>query len=97
MKTIKINDRVLQYEVFCYSHGYSDSYYTEFYEGTEIIRKKKYLLFGPIVEEEIPKNVFTIFEDANNESLTKGWWRDRILHELELLTRREELERGELC
>jgi hypothetical protein len=98
MKTIKIGARELQYQTLC-DEGLdgSDVIYTEFYEGTETYKAKKYLIFGPVIEKEVPKLLFTIYEDSNNERLTKGWWREKILRELELVNRKEELERGELC
>lgn len=97
MKTIKIGGRELQYQtLWDEALDGSDIIYTEFYEGTEVQKCKKYILFGPVIEKEVPKLLFTIYQDANNERLTKGWWIEAILHELELLTRKEELERGEL-
>jgi hypothetical protein len=98
MKTIKIGDRELQYQtVWDEALDGSDVIYTEFYEGTEVKKSKKYIVFGPVIEKEVPKLIFTIYEDANNTRVTKEWWRETILLELKLINRKEELERGELC
>lgn len=96
MKSITINNRTLQYKTFHCNSEYGDSTYTRFYEGTTIKTRKKYFFFGPKVTEIVPKHVFTIYEDVNNERLTKDWWKTRILRELELLNRSKELEKGEL-
>ncbi len=97
MKNLKINGIDLQYKTFVEVTEYGDTYWTEFYRGTVMSSRKKYILFGPVIIEEIPKRVFTIWEDSNNENLTKDWWKTQILQKLELLSRKEELERGELC
>lgn len=98
MKEIKIDDRILQYRVFLDAGEYGDNYLTQFYEGKEIVKKRAGFLglFGPKVEVEQPKKVFAIYEDAENPKLTKAWWKVRIAAELELLNRKEQLERGEL-
>ena len=90
--TLTIAGRTLTFEVF-YS---DDSYdYTEFYEGTEKHTYKKWGLFGETITEELPKLVFTIDEAITNPNKSKEWWQKELTKEIELLTRKEEIERGE--
>lgn len=97
MKTIKVNDIELQYQVFEEVTEWGTNIWTEFYLGTETITKRKYWLFGPLITKEVPKLAFKIYADANDISLPKHFWKTSIQRKLELLNRREELERGELC
>lgn len=97
MKTIKVNDIELQYEVKVDVSEWGINTWTEFYLGTETVTKRKYWLFGPLITKEFPKLAFEIYEDANDPSLSKQFWKTSIQRKLELLNRREELERGELC
>ena len=54
MKTIKIGGRELQYQtLWDEALDGSDIIYTEFYEGTEVQKCKKYILFGPVIEKEV--------------------------------------------
>jgi hypothetical protein len=95
MKDITIGGRTLQFKV-CYEANECDDYeYTEFYEGTETVSYKKWGLFGETITEEIPKLVFTIYRDITNPKLTKEYWKREITREIELLDRKDEIERGE--
>ena len=99
MRTIEINGRVLAYETKWNSMGeYGDYPVTIFYEGTTTrLRRTGFLgIFGRIVTEEIPKEVFKIYQDSNDERLTRGYWRERIENEIELLDRKDQLKRGDL-
>lgn len=100
MKEINIDGRVLKYQLMsdCSEHGSWD--WTEFYEGTEKVTKRVRSgwldIFGTPTEVEVPKFVFKIDMSCENDRITKDEWRNKILKELDLLNRREELERGEL-
>ena len=95
MKEITIGNRTLQFQVLCEANE-ADSYeYTEFYEGTETVTRKKWLFWGETITEERPKLVFTIYSDITNPKLTKEYWRREIGKELELLDRRDEIRKGE--
>ena len=96
MREIEINGRTFQYETFSSESEWGSSEWTEFYEGTEIVKRKKWGLFGPTIIKTVPKHVFTIYEDANNPKLTKKWWWKRITKEIELLDRAKEVEDGHL-
>ena len=90
--TITIGGRTLTFEV-CFSDESYDRTY--FYEGTETHTYKKWGLFGDTITEEIPKHVFTIDEAITNHYKSKEWWQKELTKEVELLARKEEIERGE--
>jgi hypothetical protein len=100
MKEINIDGRILKYQLMCDCDEYGTWEWTEFYEGTEIVTKTVrsgwFDLFGTRVQVEKPKLIFTIEMSCDDDRITKEEWRKRILRELSLLNRREELERGEL-
>ena len=99
MRSVEIAGRVFEYDTYFISYGEdvcSDPV-TFFYEGTETITKRKWILFGPTIEVTQPKLVFKIYADSNNTRLSKEWWREKILNEISLLERSEEIDRGELC
>ncbi len=98
MKSVTIEGRTLQYETKWYSMGeYGEYPVTIFYEGTETVTKRTgFLGLGPKVTKEVPKQIFKIHEDSKNTELTKDWWKKAIEHELELLDRKAQIERGEL-
>jgi hypothetical protein len=97
MKSIEISGRTFQYETEWTSFE-GDSYPTTyFYSGVETYYARKYFLFGPKIAKTRPKVAFVIYDDSENERLGKSYWREKIAKEIELLNRKEEIERGELC
>ena len=93
MEEIKIGNRTLQFKVWCeVDEGYN---YTEFYDGTQIISRKKWIFWGETITEEVPVLVFTIYQDINDPTLTKEYWRCEIGKKVELLNRKDELSRKE--
>ena len=100
MKEINIDGRVLKYQLMSDCSEYDSWDWTEFYEGTEMITKRVRSgwldLTGTLVQVEVPKFIFKINRSCDDDRMTKSEWRARITRELELLNRREELERGEL-
>ena len=52
-------------------------------------------MFGDTITEEVPKYVFTIDEAITNPNKSKEWWQKELTKEIELLERKEEIERGE--
>jgi hypothetical protein len=98
MKKITINGIDLLYETFCDSNEYDDYFWTGFYHPTEKVQieERKYVFFGKKTVTEVPKLLFKIYEDSNDQNLSKAWWRKRIENELDLLNREQELENGEL-
>ena len=100
MREININGRILQYRLMldCSEHDSWD--WTEFYEGTETVKKRVrssiFDIFGTIEYVEVPKLVFKIWDSCESTRITKDEWRKKISRELDLLDRKAELERGEL-
>lgn len=96
MKTIEINGRKIQYEVLYDVSEYGDTYETVFYEGTQIVSKKKYLLFGETITKEVPREIFRLYFNIEDEGRTKSETRAIIERRLELLDRKAQIERGEI-
>ena len=96
MKKLLFNGIELDLKICSYVSEAGDSNWVEFYYGTEIIRKKKYILFGDVIETENPKLLFTIYANYNDLTLSKRWWREKISEKFEVINRKEELLKGEL-
>lgn len=96
MKEITIQGRTLQYQTLWDCSEYGEWCWTEFYEGTVIVKKRKRWWSKKTIEKIIPKKLFSIPADTKDERLSKHSWRVRILHELDLLNRLEQLKNGEL-
>lgn len=94
MQTITIDGQTFDYETV-WNHG-QDFPSTHFYQDIETYSYRKYLFFGKVITKTRPKLVFTIYADSKNINLTKGWWLEKIRHEIELLGRAQEIEKGEL-
>ena len=95
MKEITIGNRTLQFEVKCEASECDSYEFTEFYEGTETVTRKKWLFWGETITEVKPKLVFTIWRDITSPKLTKEYWRREIGKEIELLDRRDQILNGE--
>lgn len=95
MKEITIGNRTLQFQVKCEANEAESYEYTEFYEGTETVSRKKWVFWGKTITEERPKLVFTIYSDICSTNLTKEYWRREINKKLELLDRRDQILKGE--
>ena len=50
-KSLDVNGRKIEYEVFYDVSEYGETYETAFYEGTKIVSRKKYFLFGEPVSK----------------------------------------------
>lgn len=96
MKTLDINGRKINYEVLYDVSEYGETYETVFYEGTKITTRKKYYLFGEKISKEVPREIFRLYFNIEDERKTKRDIRSRIERELELLGRKEQIEKGEL-
>ena len=101
MQTIKIEFkgvlRELQYEAVTEINEGLLFSWTNLYEGTEIITKRKYWLFGPEIKIEQPKKIFKLYGvDITSSEYTKKDIRLKLLRKLELLERGAEIERGEI-
>jgi hypothetical protein len=96
MKTLEINGVTLQYEKIYHNSEHGESIWYRFYLGTTTRTYRKYWLFGERITVIEPNYVFTIWRDIESKLHTKKQVRAWIEHELELLNRKEELERGEI-
>jgi hypothetical protein len=96
MKSIDVNGRKIEYEVLYDCSEYGETYETIFYEGTEVKTRKKFLLFGEKIEKLVPKEIFRLYLDIEDEGMTRSEARRKIERRLELLDRKEQIERGEL-
>lgn len=70
-------------------------YYTRFWTKNKVIfgrvscfSKKRKLI--------VPDYLFTIHRDSRDLRLTKRWWKEKIEIEVDLLTRNDQLQNGEL-
>ena len=97
MKKIAINGDDFEYKIFSDCDEYNGPYcWTEFYQGVEIKSYKKYLLLGPIVTEASPKFIFKVWMNIESPHYTKQAIRAILLTQVELLYRKQEIERGEI-
>ena len=69
--------------------------HTKFFLGEKSIFRKKYYLFGKVVEEKVPEYEFTISGDIKSPEYEKHYWRDEIEKELKKFRRLKQIERGE--
>ena len=97
MKTIRINSRTLNYKVvYPFNKDYGSGIYTKFYEGFEKVTVRCFPMFWKKKTIIRPKLLFTIYENADDPKTPKDWWQAAIMKELNLLKRKEELDRGGL-
>ena len=95
-KSLDVNGRKIEYEVFYDVSEYGETYETAFYEGTQIVSRKKYFLFGEPVSKETPREIFRLYFNVEDEGRTKSEIRTIIERRLELLDRKDQIRRGEL-
>lgn len=72
----------LKYKV-CFDSGEYGGYYTEFYRGIKIKRIRKFLLFGPYIEYEVPNKLFSLSDNIEDCSYTSEYWRKQIDSQME--------------
>ena len=100
MKKITIKGVDFQYEVFYEVNEYDDYYYTEFYKGTEIKTRKKWLFFGETITKEVPILQFTVYQNIEDPSYTKEQMRQIIEKEFNSsynrMNRVEEIKNGQM-
>lgn len=96
MNQITINNETFFYKTEWHD-GYSDDFpVTIFWKEEQEVKYRKYLFFGPWKTKIEPIVLFTIYDDSTNSNLTKGYWKQKIEREVELLGRSNELKKGEL-
>jgi len=99
MKELNFDGRLFLYDIMshdCGEYGAFTRYTTDFYDTEQIITEsKKFYFFGPIVKKISYRKLFTIDFSIESESVTRKKARAEIQHEVDLITRREEIKRGE--
>lgn len=96
MKSINIEGREFQYKVFKRTSDFIDYYETRFYQGIEEVLYKKYGFFGKKIPNKVPILVFELPFNIEDERYSKKELKERLLKEITLLDRKEEIKRGEL-
>ena len=96
MKELVVNGETFQYEVEYDVSEFGESTWTSFYQGTEMVTRRKYLIFGSKITKEEPKHVFRIPYDIESPEHTKDFIRGEIEYQIKLWKRPEELSRGEI-
>jgi hypothetical protein len=99
-KTITILGKEYLYELVSYDcgpYGGDTCYNTYFYNPTPIIKtRKKYLLWGPEIEYSEYEQLFIIHCNIESSYFTKEEITKKILKEVALLNRADEIQRGEI-
>lgn len=102
MKEILINGEKWWYKITSYSHGEYGMYIqpqTSFYkEPYQIQTTRKYLFFGPLIEEKVENNKpdFSIRLEVTNPKNSKEQIKEVIDKELAIIKRKKEIENGEI-
>lgn len=97
MKEVTVDKYTFKYKTFIEYSEWGTHVETVFYHGYETVSRKKWFFFGPEIVEENPKKVFSIYADSSDVNISKRWWREEIRKKIEILDRKYEIERGELC
>lgn len=96
MKSIEINNRKLFYEIYFKEAVYGFQKCTRFYEEMETIRRRRFIFFGEWKTEVRPKILFRLPFDIETPFYTKKHIKNEIENQLALLSRRDEIKRGEI-
>jgi uncharacterized protein (DUF1778 family) len=100
LKTLKIKDLTLLYEIVhydCGEYGTMICGKTVFYNPRPIIKtRKKYWLCGPEIKYTEYEHLFTIAANIESHDLLKKDITKMLNKEIALLNRKEEIKRGEI-
>lgn len=97
MKEISVDGRNLKYKITISEGEYGYFFHeTHFFEGTVKKKRKKYLIFGPTIEKEVPNLIFKIYKNIENPKISKEECKNIILKELLIYDRKKEIEKGNL-
>lgn len=69
MESIQLGDKVFQWKVT--DDGYGMSFTTVFYYGVHKFSRRKWLLWGPVIEIERPSYAFEVLMDITSTNYTK--------------------------
>jgi len=100
MKEITFENTELLYEITSYEtgdFGETSSYETKFYSPDfEVVKRKKYYLFGDIVEIKVHELLFTVNFSIESHYKTKEDVYKVLKRNVDLLNRRKEIKNGKL-
>jgi hypothetical protein len=96
MKELVFRGVTLHYERISVDSELGDSIITNFYLGEEEVTRRKYFLFGEKQTIVRPKFAFRLWIDIEDPMWTKKQIRDKLSHQMELIGRKAEIERGEI-
>ena len=98
MKKITIEGREFFYEVRKEDdYGFSFGTRTIFYDPTpKIIKRKKYYFFGKDIEIRQYKSLFIMYINIESPKYSKCQTKELLTRQIQILNRKEEIERGEI-
>ena len=100
MKSITYKDRNFLYEVeafACGDYGTFNCYETVFYDAIHTVKtRKKWWLFGPIVEYNVYNKLFKLYCNIESPGITDIEIRALLDIEIVLLNRRNEINKGNI-
>jgi len=100
MDKLKIKGREFLYEIKDYECGDYGAYIrheTIFYDlEPEFYIQRKYIIFGPKIEKKRMKELFKVSFSIKDKNMTKTEVRSALERKVELLRRKEQIERGEI-
>lgn len=100
MYEIEVSGRKLNYKILYDVSEFGETYETVFFDKIMVNEKRwswrkfKFVETGKLVEEH--KTLFCLYFDLHDAAYTKKDIRNRLQREVELLSRAEEIERGEI-
>jgi hypothetical protein len=96
MGNIIISGQEFNYKTkFCVNE--IDTYeWTEFYKESMIVHKRKYGFFGKVIPHEVPIMLFKVNFNIESPFYTKDEVRKKLEYQVELLSRKEQIKRGEI-
>jgi hypothetical protein len=100
MKEIVVLDKTYQYKIKCRDSEFGLYFITKFYDGVDIIRYKKFWLFGKELKKAVPKFFFKVDYSIESTTITKQELKLNLEKEfsrqLGLKNRKLEIKNGEL-
>lgn len=69
---------------------------TKFFLGEEVVRYRKYWLFGPVITKSVPKMVLEVYFNIESPNYTKEELIKRLEEPFRILNRTAEIARGEI-
>jgi len=97
MKQIEIEGKKYFYEVYPSVNPFGFlEYETVFYQKEETVKERRWKIFGKFIEKKVPIVLFSIHANANDPTIPRSWWVEKIYNHIAILSRKEELNEGNL-